>query len=357
MLLSDVYLWLSQSRIATSKLNRILDKIPATRLWDQFDAEGKYLLDDKTFSALKRTRSTDFIERAKQYLKLNNIEYVTRADPVFPTALAQSEVNPPVVLYYKGDLGILREPCIAVVGTRRASQYGKYVTEKIVSELAEKFTIVSGLATGIDGFAHAAALNAGGKTAAVLGSGLFNVTPVSNLKLFDDICSKGIVLSEYPPDTHASEYTFPQRNRIISGLCRGVIVVEAANKSGSLITADCALEQGRDVFAVPGDIDKPRSFGTNKLIVQGATVVTCAQDIFDYYDISRVKRKSRSRTDELDLVERRILDILNDGEKSFDALAETSGLSVSELNTALSTLMIFGLIRERSKNIYCATQE
>lgn len=357
MLLSDLYLWLSQSRIATSKLNRILDKIPVTRLWDQFDAEGKYLLDDKTFSALKRTRDVDFIERAKQYLKTNNIEYVTRADPVFPAALAQSEVNPPVVLYYKGDLDVLRDPCIAVVGTRRASQYGKYVTEKIVSELAEKFTVVSGLATGIDGFAHAAALSVGGKTAAVLGSGIFNVTPVSNLKLFDEICKKGVVLSEYPPDTHASEYTFPQRNRIISGLCRGVLVVEAANKSGSLITADCALEQGRDVFAVPGDIDKPRSFGTNKLIVQGATAVTCAQDIFDHYDISRTKRKSDDRTHELDIVERRILDILNDGEKSFDALAETSGLSVSDLNTALSTLMIFGLVRERSKNVFCVTQE
>lgn len=354
MLLSDLYLWLSYSRVSTQKLNRILEKIPPERLWESFDGENKYSLDEKTFNALKRTRSVDYIERAKQYLKVNNIEYVTRADPIFPVSLAQSEVNPPVVLYYKGNIDIAREPCLAVVGTRRASQYGKYATQKIVGELAEKFVIVSGLATGIDGYAHTAALEAGGTTIAVLGSGIFNVTPVSHLKLFDDICKKGLVVSEYTPDTHASEYTFPQRNRLISGLSKGVLVVEAAAKSGSLITADCALEQGRDVFAVPGDIDKPRSFGTNKLIKEGATAVTQARDIFDFYDIPR-DTEPKSKSLSLDFSEQRIMDILSQGEMSFDALVQTSGMTVSELNTALSSLMIFGLIHEKSKNLYCAS--
>lgn len=355
MLLSDLYLWLSYSHVPTPKLNRILAKLSPEQLWESFDEDGKYMLDDKTFNALKRTRNRDFIERAKQYLELNNIEYVTRADPIFPTALAQSEVNPPVVLYYKGNIEIAREPCIAVVGTRRSSQYGKYATQKIVGELAEKFTVVSGLATGIDGFAHAATLNAGGNTIAVLGSGIFNVTPVSNIGLFDEICKNGLVISEYTPDTHASEYTFPQRNRLISGLSKGVLVVEAADKSGSLITADCALEQGRDVFAVPGDLDKPRSFGTNKLIKRGAIAVTCAQDIFDFYDIAR-SQKQKSKSFTLDFSEQRVLDILSSGEKSFDALVQTSGMAVSELNTALSSLMIYGLIHERAKNIYCVSQ-
>ncbi len=353
MLLGDLYLWLSYSHIPTSKLNKLLQKISPQELWDSFDSNGKYVLDEKTFNTLKRTRSVDYIERAKRYLEANNIEYVTRADPLFPEQLAQSEVNPPVVLYYKGNLDIAREPCLAVVGTRKASQYGKYAVTKIVGGLAQNFTIVSGLATGIDGFAHAAALEAGGNTIAVLGSGLFNASPVSNLKLFDEICNTGLAVSEYTPDTHASEYTFPQRNRIISGLSRGVLVAEAAERSGSLITADCALEQGRDVFAVPGDIDKIRSQGTNKLIKSGATAVTCAQDILDFYGMTSDRRGRASRAVELDFYEKRIFDILSEGEKTFDALVESCEMSVAELNAALSTLVIGGLIREKSKNLYC----
>ncbi len=354
MLLSDLYLWLSYSHVSTPKINKITEKLSPSQLWDTFDDETRYALDEKTYNMLKRTRNVEFIERAKFYLETNNIKYITRADPLFPESLAQKEVNPPSVLYYKGDITLLREPCIAVVGTRRASQYGKYVTQKIVSELAGTFTIVSGMATGIDGFAHRAALEVGGKTVAVLGSGLFNASPSSNLRLFDEICQKGLVLSEYTPDTHASEYTFPQRNRLISGLSKGVLVVEAAAKSGSLITADCALEQGRDVFAVPGDIDKPRSQGTNQLIKNGGVPVTCAEDIFDYYNVSG-KKKSEQKTIALDFAEQRVMDVLEQGEKSFDGLVECCGMTVPELNTALSALLIYGLIHEKSKNLYCVS--
>lgn len=353
MLLSDLYLWLSYSRVSTGKLNKLIEKIPPKRLWDSFSDEGKYSLDERTFSCLKRTRSEDFLQRTKDYLASNNISYVTRADPAFPVSLVQREVDPPFVIYYKGDISLARNDCLAVVGTRRASPYGKYVTDKIVGELASEFTIVSGLAAGIDGFAHSAALKNGGKTIAVLGSGLFNVSPVSNIGLFDEICRNGLVMSEYTPDVHASVYTFPQRNRIISGLSKGVMVVEAAEKSGSLITADCALDQGRDVFAVPGDIDKPRSAGTNGLIKNGAVPVTCAQDVFDYYSIS--VKKQKPQTAELSFSEDKVLSMLTQGEMTFDALVENSGLSVAELNTALSSLLIFGLIHQKAKNLYCVS--
>lgn len=353
MLLSDLYLWLSYSHVSTSKLNKILKRFSPVELWESLSDEGRYALDEKTFNALKRTRSVEYIERAKQYLETNNIKYVTRADPIYPTPLAQSEVDPPPVLYYKGKLDIAREPCIAVVGTRRASQYGKYVTNKIVGELAGAFTVVSGLAAGIDGFAHAAALEAGGNTVAVLGSGLFNASPSSNLRLFDEICRKGLVMSEYTPDVHASEYTFPQRNRLISGLSKGVLVVEAAERSGSLITANCALEQGRDVFAVMGDIDKTRSIGTNKLIKNGAVPVTCAADILEYYSIA--SKKAEPKTVALDFSEQSVLDALADGEKSFDALADACGMTAAELNTALSALIIYGLVHEKAKNLYCVS--
>lgn len=354
MLLSDLYLWLSYSHIATHKINKILEKVSPSQLWDIFDDEGKYFLDDKTFNQLKRTRNVEFIERAKFYLNENNIKYITRADPIYPVALDQKETDPPPVLYYKGDLGILKQPCFAVVGTRRASQYGRYVTQRIVEELSQSFTIVSGLATGIDGYAHRAALSGGGKTAAVLGSGLFNASPQSNLALFDEICKSGLVLSEYTPDTHATDYTFPQRNRIISGLCRGVLVVEASFKSGSLITVNCALEQGRDVFAVPGDIDKLRSQGTNRLIKNGAVAVTCAEDILQYY--SMTAKKSPKKSVALDFAEQRVMEVLSVGEKSFDGLVEVCGMTVPELNTALSALLIYGLIHEKSKNLYTVSQ-
>ncbi|MDE6402095.1 MAG: DNA-processing protein DprA [Clostridiales bacterium] len=351
MLLSDLYLWLSYSHIPTAKLNRILCKMSPVALWESLSDEGKYALDEKTFNALKRTRNVEYIERAKQYLETNNIKYVTRADPIYPTALAQTEVDPPPVLYYKGKLEIARDPCIAVVGTRRASQYGKYVTDKIVKELSGAFTVVSGLAAGIDGFAHSAALNVGGNTIAVLGSGIFHASPSSNLRLFDEICQNGLVISEYTPDVHASAYTFPQRNRLISGLSKGVLVIEAAERSGSLITANCALEQGRDVFAVPGDIDKTRSVGTNKLIKDGAAPVTCAADILEYYSLAA--KKAEPKTVALDFSEQRVLDVLSAGEMSFDGLTEACGMSASELNTALSALIIYGLIHEKAKNLYC----
>lgn len=355
MLLSDLYLWLSYSHVATSKINRILDKMSPTELWDSFGKDTRYSLDEKTLGMLKRTHSAEFIERAKYYLDVNHVKYVTRADPAYPYALAQKEVDPPPVLYYKGDLELTREKCLAVVGTRRATPYGKYVTRRIVGELAGQFAIVSGLAAGIDGFAHAAALDCGGKTVAVLGSGLFHASPASNLKMFDEICEKGLALTEYPPDTHATEYTFPQRNRIISGLSKGVLVIEADKGSGALITADCALEQGRDVFAVPGDIDKPMSFGTNRLIKSGGTAVTCARDIFEYYSVNVQDGMKRQKHVALDFSEQRLLDILTAGEKTFDALVETCGMTVSEVNTALSSLLIYGLIHQKSKNLYCVS--
>ncbi len=353
MLLSDIYLWLAYSRVSTRKINKLLDNIPPAELWNSFADGGRYALDDGTMSKLKRTRNVEFIERAKQYLETNHIGYVTRVDPLFPTGLAQSEVDPPFALFYKGDPNLLRTDCLAVVGTRNASQYGKYVTDKFVEELSERFTIVSGLATGIDGFAHRAALKSGGKTIAVLGSGLFNVSPASNIGLFDEICRTGLVFSEYPPDVHGTVYSFPQRNRLVSGISKGVLVVEAATKSGALITAGCAAEQGRDVFAVPGDIDKQRSVGTNNLIKQGAVAVTDGRDIMSYYGATSEKKKHN--TVELNFDEEGILHILEGGERSFDSLAESSGLSVPELNAVLSSLMIYGLIHERSKNMYSVT--
>lgn len=356
MLLSDIYLWLAYSKISTSKLNRILETNTPNELWELIGKGCRSDLDERTFYTLKQNHSVEFIERCKQYLSINNIEYITRADPLFPSALTQDEVNPPLVLFYKGNLDVARKPCIAVVGTRRASQYGKYVTERIVKELSKSFTIVSGLATGIDGYAHAATLECNNDTIAVLGSGLFNVTPVSNIPMSERICEQGLLVSEYTPDTHATVYTFPQRNRIISGLSRGVLVIEATEDSGSLITANYALEQGRDVFAVPGDIDKRRSAGTNTLIKQGAIAVTSAKDILEYYGMVDEAEEIRIQQIALNFSEQRVMEFLGDDAKNFDALVEGCGLSVSELNSVITKLTILGLIRQTAKNTYCVIE-
>lgn len=201
--------------------------------------------------------------------------------PQYPSALL-SLPDKPVVLYCQGDLSCLNQPSLAIVGARSATEYGKRVASALAAELAgQGITVVSGAAFGIDASAHRGTLAANGRTIAVLGCGVDVVYPPSHAQLLDAIGARGLVLSEYPLGTQPEGFRFPARNRIISGLVDGVIVVEATEKSGSLITAALALEQGRDVFAVPGRIDSPKSAGTHRLIQQGACLVQTVNDILE----------------------------------------------------------------------------
>ncbi|MFH1218279.1 MAG: DNA-processing protein DprA [Candidatus Peregrinibacteria bacterium] len=191
--------------------------------------------------------------------------------------------NPPKKLYYEGDLSILEKTCLSIVGTRDYSDYGKYMTEKIIEELSPlNITIVSGLAKGIDAIAHKQALKRNLSTVAVLGSGLNKIYPTQNIPLAKQIERKGLLISEYPPDTPPLNFHFPQRNRIISGLSIATIVIESPEKSGTLITARLALEQGRDIFVVTGDADRPNSLGTLRLLQNGgAYPIASGKDIID----------------------------------------------------------------------------
>jgi len=234
----------------------------------------------KMASNINNFRDWDKINHDLEFLNKNGINIVTYQDEYYPAKLINIYDRPPF-LYVQGSL-IKDDINIAIVGSRIASTYGKYTTEKISRELAGKgLTIVSGLARGIDSAAHRGALFAGGRTIAVLGSGLDVVYPPENKKLFADIIQTGAVISEFPPGTPPRSANFPSRNRIISGISYGVLVVEAGEKSGSLITARLALEQGREVFAVPGSIDASNSRGTNKLIKQGAKLIENADDIVE----------------------------------------------------------------------------
>ena len=232
------------------------------------------------------------VERELSLLQRVEGIIVTLGDETYPSRL-RNIYDPPPVLYVRGQLRKEDEVAVAIVGSRKTSSYGRAMTERVSQELASHgVTVVSGMARGIDSVAHQGAISAGGRTIAVLGCGVDVVYPPENRNLFQEIIDHGAVLSEFPMGSPPEGSHFPKRNRIISGLSMGVVVVEAGQRSGSLITANCALEQGRDVFAVPGNIGVASSRGTNQLIKQGAKLVETSQDI-----LMEIAPQSRSKNE------------------------------------------------------------
>ena len=279
------------------------------------------------------------------------IHLISFQDDEYPRNLLHT-FNPPFLLYVRGNLREEDRDAVAMVGTRRATTYGKIVTRKLARELAkEGITIVSGMARGIDTAAHWGALEAGGRTIAVLGCGVDVVYPPENRKLMAEIIESGAVISEFPLGTPPEGVHFPQRNRMISGLSKGVVVVEAPLRSGALITADFALEQGREVFSVPGNTTSPYSQGTNRLIKQGAKLVEEAQDVLEELDLSplgemkRQKMSSRGKLS-LSLEEEKILDLLGGQPSHIDLLVQESSLPAPKVAEVLMRLEIKGLIRQ-----------
>jgi len=275
-------------------------------------------------------------------------------DPDYPPLLA-AIYDPPPLLYIKGDpRGPYPYP-IAVVGSRRPSHYGKTVAEQLSRELAEQgMTIVSGFARGIDTIAHQAALAAEGKTIAVLGCGIDQVYPPEHRALFDEITEEGLILSEFPLGTPPEGQNFPQRNRVISGLSLGCLVVEATLESGSLITARCALEQGREVFAIPGSILSKTSAGTHQLIRSGAKLVERVDDILEELlpQMRRLPRGSVFSPPSLEGDEKKLYDLLSFEPKHIDQLIQESALSTSAVSGLLLALELRGAARQLTGKFY-----
>ena len=222
-----------------------------------------------------------FLKNEYNLIKQNKVEVLTLEDTDYP-ALLKEIPDAPAVLYTKGNLALLENAMIAMVGSRQASVSGLSIAEKFAAQLGEcGISIVSGMARGIDTASHRGCLRVGGITIAVVGCGLTRIYPSENKELFDEISQKGVILSEFPMEMPPLAQNFPRRNRIISGLSLGVIVVEAALRSGALVTARMALEQGREVFAIPGSIDRPNAQGVNELIKQGAKLTTSVDDILE----------------------------------------------------------------------------
>jgi len=274
-------------------------------------------------------------------------------DPGYPARLRMIS-DPPPVLYVKGEICRQDEKAVAVVGSRSASDYGRRITQELCRDLASLgFTVVSGMARGIDGKAHEAALSAGGRTIAVLGCGVDVVYPPEHDRLYQKIAEKGAVLSELPMGTPPFSFNFPSRNRLISGLSLGVVVVEATEKSGSLITAGLALEQGREVFAVPGEAGASRSRGTHRLIRQGAKLVETIRDIMEEIAPQMMgpaglaqKLSSSSLPPHIGPEARKIFELVLEQPLHIDELIEQSRLSPARVSEILLDLEIQGLMQQ-----------
>jgi DNA processing protein len=290
----------------------------------------------------------DEAERECAALKRSGVRIVTLLSPDYPGLLRQIP-DPPPFLYLKGELSC-SETAIAIVGSRRASGYGISTTEKMARGLARHgITIVSGMARGVDTAAHRATLAEGGRSIGVLGCGIDLVYPPENRKLFEEMSSKGALVSEFSMGTQPLAENFPRRNRIISGLCRGVLVVEAAEGSGSLITAQCALEQGRDVFAIPGNIHSSTSRGANRLIRDGAKLVESIEDIIEEMP-HMLREKDPAPIAGLTFSPREaaVLSRLSASPVHIDEIVVKCALTVSEVSAILLRLELNGVITQHA---------
>jgi len=304
-------------------------------------------LDSRSIDALLTLRPRISVDAEMERLERHKVRALACEDPSYPSRLREIYDYPPV-LYVKGSLPAEHEPCLAIVGTRRSTVYGRQVTEEIVADLARSnITIISGLARGIDSVAHRAALDAGGKTVAVFGSGLDIVYPGENAKLAQAIVEHGALVSEYPLGVKPKAENFPMRNRIMSGLSLGVLVVEAGERSGALITAQQAVEQNREVFAIPGSILSPASQGTNRLIQEGAKLVRNYTDILQELNLTIVVQQAEIKEfSPANETESAILKQLSAEPNHIDEICRRSGLTMPEVSSTLAMLELRGIARQ-----------
>ena len=270
--------------------------------------------------------------------------FLARSDPAFPPLLRAIH-DPPPGLFLRGDaeVELLSRPAVAIVGARACSAYGRQIARSLGRDLAAAgLVVVSGLARGVDAEAHRGALEAAGLTVAVLGCGIDRDYPAAHRELAKQIATAGLVVSEYAPGVEPAPWRFPARNRVIAGLCAATVVVEARERSGALITADFALEEGREVLAVPGEITSALSAGSNALLQLGATPLTCAQDVLESYGLVVAAAPSP----DLGETAATVLERTREVALGADELARATGLSAGELAVVLTELELAGLVNE-----------
>ncbi len=325
------------------KLVTHLDSLESILLMQSLELSMQAGLDYRTAEIIIQSLETEKINIFLQLLKKweqKHIRIITYFDSNYPTYLKEI-YQPPWVFFTKGDQSLLNNPIIAIVGTRNPSQYGRIIAEKLAKELTEHgFIIVSGMARGIDRKAHEGSLLSGA-TIAVLGSGIDIVYPKENQGIYQEIEEKGLIISEYSPGTKPHPAYFPQRNRLISGLSLGTIIIEASLKSGSLITAQLALEQSREVFAIPGNITSNKSLGTNSLIQQGAKLVMNIEDIIEEFKYLSFEGKIHNKIEiKLNNKEQKVMAMINYNPIHIDDLFNHLEFSFSEIYEILLSLQL-----------------
>lgn len=291
-------------------------------------------------------------------IEAQGITILTWTDEGYPSRLREID-QPPPILYIRGEY--LQDDlfAVAIVGTRKVTPYGRQVTEEIASFLAANgITVVSGLARGVDAIAHQAALRVGGRTISVLGSGVDKIYPPEHRALAEQMMERGAVISDYAVGTPPDASNFPPRNRIISGLSLAVVVIEAAETSGALITAEFAAEQGREVFAVPGSILAPQSKGTNRLIQKGALPLLTPEDLMQTLDLTRIGEKKTARKIlPADETEARVLDVLGGEPMHVDEIRNQANLPIEKISATLALMELKGMVRQVGGMNYVAMRE
>ncbi|WP_416198055.1 MAG: DprA-WH domain-containing protein [Sporanaerobacter sp.] len=355
----ETLIWLNNIKIGNRTVEKILKHFEnISDIWQATNSEIMSIkgINEEIKKRIIFHRNPNQLDEVMEKINELGINVITVLDENYPVNLRYVYDNP-MVLYCKGDFTEKDNLSIAIVGSRKATAYGKWASEKFSRELAKLgITVISGMAKGIDTYAHRGALNENGRTIAVLGSGIDVIYPKNNKDLYNEISQNGAVVSEFSIGTEPYATNFPLRNRIISGMSLGVIVIEATEKSGSLITVEHAIEQGKEVFAVPGNINSMFSRGTNSLIKDGAKIALDIEDILEEIYEFKEKLNSIEEKDinysDLSLTEIKIVNCLKEKPTHCDNIVYATGLDISTVNSTLTILELKGIVKELQGRIY-----
>ncbi len=312
----------------------------------------------KVIERVLAARQNVSLDQVWAKIESQGIKILTWQDEAYPSRLKEID-QPPPVMYIRGEYLPDDLFAVAIVGTRRVTPYGRQITEEISSFLASNgITVISGLARGVDAIAHQSSLKAGGRTIGILGSGVDKIYPPEHLKLAEQMMERGAIISDYAPGTPPDVSNFPPRNRIISGLSLAVVVIEAGETSGALITAEFAAEQGREVFAVPGSILAPQSKGTNRLIQNGAQPLLSVNDIMQALDFTRIgEHKNARKVIPADETEARLLNLLGSEPLHVDEIRNQADLPIERVSATLALMELKGMVRQVGGMNYVALRE
>lgn len=352
-------LWLSKIFFNYKKIYELMEKFNIKELFENSLTE--FNLPEELKIKLTSEKIKDDAKREYEYCINNNINLLSFYSKDYPINL-QNVPYPPPLLYYKGTLLPKDECSISIVGSRKYTEYGNLATKKLAYELAScGITIISGMARGIDGFAHKYAISGNGRTLAVLGTGINVIYPTEHNKLYNEIIENGAVISEFPINTPPQPQNFPLRNRIVAGLSLGTVVIEAALKSGSMITARLAGEFGRNIYSVPGNIFYPQSTGTNELIKDGAKIITCTNDILEdiYYELNQLIPKPKQLTlftpTNLSSDESKIYSQLSIEPITINEISNKINISIQNILETLTILELQGYVKQLPGQKYIIT--